>query len=148
MLGRLYAAYGDDALYIHLTRNIDDVAKSHVRRYHHKSSIFRAYHRNILMEAQPHTSLLAVAYDYCETVNRNIEFFIKDRPHTMSIALEQITTQFPQFWERINAQGDFAAAMSEWSVRHNQNPVPKDMKAKLRAKLRSYRLRIARVLYD
>ncbi len=118
-LGRLDQAYGDNAFYVHLVRNPDDVARSFVRRY--RSGIMRAYADAIL--TSPSQAPIAVARDYCDTVNRNIELFLKDKSQTMRFQLEDAQTQFGEFWERISAEGDFEAACAEFKIQHNASGV-------------------------
>jgi hypothetical protein len=123
MLGRLYQTYGDDAFYVHMTRDQNKVAESFYARYDSPGSIVRAYHTSVLMGASAETLLIETCHDFCQTVNTNIEFFLRDRPHKMHFALEQATTLFPEFWERIGAEGDLDAAMAEWTIAYNQRPV-------------------------
>ncbi len=68
LLGRLDAAYGDNAFYVHLTRDREAVARSYARRY--PRGIIGAYHTEILMGAATQnreTDLVQVAADYCDT---------------------------------------------------------------------------------
>ncbi|ERI50955.1 hypothetical protein N878_01560 [Pseudomonas sp. EGD-AK9] len=57
--------------------------------------------------------------DYCETVNSNIEAFLKNKTHKMNFALERAAADFADFWERIGARGDLESALGQWQVRHN-----------------------------
>ena len=65
-----------------------------------------------------------VALDYCDTVNTNIELFLRDKSHKMDFELESFQQDFPKFWQAIGATGDYAAALAEFSIRYN--PSPKD----------------------
>ena len=62
---------------------------------------------------------MAVAIDYCHTVNENISFFLRDKNQKMEFNLESYKKDFLEFWKRIGAKGDFEAAISEFSVKHN-----------------------------
>jgi len=117
LLGRLDAAYGERAFYVHLGRQVSDTAGSFVRRA--GFGIMQAYREGILMGGQPQQSALDVALDYIETVEANIRLFLRDKPHTMEFTLENAVRDFHEFWERIGAQGDYARALGEWSVSHN-----------------------------
>ena len=118
LLGRLDAAYGDDAIYVHLKRSKEDTANSFTKRYH--EGIIKAYRGNgIIMGASKRIQPIAVARDYCETVNHNIHMFLKDKSKKMTISLETIDEDFRTFWEYIGAEGDLEAACEELRIKHN-----------------------------
>lgn len=56
---------------------------------------------------------------YVDTVTANIEAFLRNKPRAMTIHLEHAKDRFPQFWERIGAEGDLSAATAELDHRHN-----------------------------
>ncbi len=116
-LGRLHAAFGDQAFYVHLTRNRADTAASFVKRA--DFGIMQAYREGILLGGDPQLSVLDIALDYLDTVERNIEHFLADKTRKMKLQLEQAKAQFPEFWQRINARGDLDAALAEWDVPYN-----------------------------
>lgn len=116
-LGRLDREYGDRAFYVHLRRNDRKTADSHLNRYH--GGIMRAYSAGILMRKNTKHDRLAVCLDYCDTVNSNIECFLKDKSHTLTMTLETAKADFRVFWQRIGAQGNLDAALAQWDVRHN-----------------------------
>lgn len=117
LLGRLDEAYGDRAFYVHLSRNVQGVADSFVRRA--DFGIMKAYREGILMGGQPGLSARDVALDYIETVEANIRLFLRGRPNTMRFSLEDAAADFPVFWNRIGATGDLDRATGVWSVSHN-----------------------------
>lgn len=121
-LGRLNQRYGDNALYVHLKRDRRDTAASFVMRY--SRGIIAAYRGAVLMRLPPDSDPLAVALDYCDTVQSNIEMFLEDKTHKMSFALENAAEDFVRFWTLICAQGDLDAALSEFHIRHNATPLP------------------------
>ena len=99
LLGRLERKYGDEAFYVHLRRNETDTATSFARRYSY--GIIRAYRGGgILMGLSEQTDPLAVSLDYCDTVNSNIDLFLKDKSRKMTISLEQVDRGFAEFWRR------------------------------------------------
>ena len=127
-LGRLDAAYGDSAFYVHLVRARQAVARSYGQRI--EGGIMRAYRRGMLMRLPQRYAPEVLAGDYYDTVNSNIELFLKGKSRKMTIHMEQIVEQFPLFWQAVGAQGDLEAAMAEWRVPHNATstaPTPKNM---------------------
>ena len=123
MLGRLDEAFGPRAFYVHLTRSPDRTAQSFNERWNDRFGIISAYRNGILMGSDE--DAMAICNDYVETVNANIRAFLKDKPEQMHFELEFAARDWPVFWKRIDAKGDFAASLREWEVSHNaarQNP--------------------------
>ena len=119
LLGRLDREYGTEAFYVHLQRDAEAVARSFIARY--DSGIMRAYRTTILMRKAGGADPLEVARDYCDTVNSNIEMFLRGKPYQMVFNIEAAASQFPIFWQRIGAQGHLEAALAEFTVRHNSS---------------------------
>ena len=118
LLGRLSSRFPDDVtFYVHLWRNDEATARSFEKRW--RKGIIRAYAKDILRGAHRTATPYDVCLDYCRTVNTNIEAFLMQRPNTMKIRLRDAAMRFPEFWERIGAEGDLAAALCEWERRHN-----------------------------
>jgi hypothetical protein len=117
LLGRLDTAYGDNAFYVHLKRNVDDTAMSFSRRI--DFGILKAYEQGILMHQQHLIPPQDIAHDYIETVESNIRLFLKDKSRKMDVSLETIKTDFSEFWDKINAQGNLAEALKEWRTHYN-----------------------------
>jgi hypothetical protein len=115
-LGKLDKHFGKDAMYVHLTRNNQETAKSYAKRY---GGIFGAYKTAILLGLPRSTNALSVSLDYCETVNSNIELFLKDKPNWMSFTLETAKADFQEFWERSGAEGDLEAALTTFDMPSN-----------------------------
>lgn len=118
ILGRLDESFGDDAFYVHLTRNSEATARSFNKRWHVKEGIIAAYRDAILMGAAGDP--MAVCADYVETVNSNIRAFLKDKPNIMCFEVEHARQHWPAFWQRIGATGDAEAALAEWNTAHNR----------------------------
>jgi hypothetical protein len=116
-LGRLEKAYGDDAIYVHLVRDRAATARSFVKRW--EGGIMKGYWAHILEEIPATSSKLEISADYWDTVNTNIEGFLKDKTRKMTFALENATEDFTRFWELIGAEGDLQAALGEWETSHN-----------------------------
>lgn len=116
-LGRLEKAYGDEAFYVHLRRDDLATAQSFVRRY--DSGIIRAYREVVLLGSPKKADPLRLCLDYCETVNANIELFLKDKTKQARVSLENAKEDFGRFWEWVGAEGDLRAALAEWDVKYN-----------------------------
>lgn len=117
LLGRLQQRFGDDAYYVHLHRDREQTAESFARRQ--EFGIMRAYREGILLGASPETSAHDLALDYLDTIESNIQLFLRDKTHTMEVSLENASEDFARFWEWLGAEGDRGAALAEWSTRHN-----------------------------
>lgn len=82
--------------------------------------IMRAYRDNgILMHLPDDSDPLSVAVDYCDTVNSNIELFLKDKSRKMEVNLETINSDFQKFWVFMGAEGDINSALRELKTYHN-----------------------------
>ena len=117
LLGRLDRRFGDRAFYVHLTRATRPVAESWAKRAH--TGMMNAYRYAILWHCPKDATPLDVALDYCDTVEENIRLFLRDKQNKMDFPLEEARERFPEFWRRIAAEGDLAAALGEFDVRHN-----------------------------
>ncbi len=117
LLGRLDKSYGDDAFYVHLKREPQDTASSFAKRI--DFGILKAYEQGVLMHDTHQLPVNDIASDYIETLNSNIELFLKDKTHKMLISLETVQTDFTDFWQRIGAQGNCKKALSEWRINYN-----------------------------
>jgi len=115
LLGRLDAAYGDSAAYVHLTRDEEATALSLLLRYN--QNIMLAYHKGILAGTKEEP--LRVCLDYVETVNANIAAFLRDKSRVERVRLEDAKQDFQRFWDWIGAEGDLDAALAEWDINHN-----------------------------
>ncbi len=121
LLGRLQDRFGDDAYYVHLTRDDTETAQSFVARY--DRGIMHAYRTGIINRPSPDIEPLTMALDYVHTVERNIAAFLAGKPHTMVVRLENAKEDFRAFWDWIGATGDLDAALAEWDVRHDATVV-------------------------
>lgn len=112
----------EDTFYVHLTRDPRQVARSYTRRWDDEfaSSIVRAFGHGILVRPRwRKEQRRRVARFYVDTVTENLRAFLDHQAHTMDFPLEQAAALFPEFWERIGAEGDLAAALGEFDVLHN-----------------------------
>lgn len=115
-LGRLQKRYGDDAFYVHLKRDRDATARSFTKRY--QMGIIEAYRKRIIsggLSLDP----MDVCRHYVDTVNSNIESFLRDKTNCMSFRLETAQEDFPEFWDRVGATGDLPSSLREWNRKYN-----------------------------
>ena len=116
-LGKLDKIYGDEAFYVHLNRNRQQTIESFARR--ENFGIMKAYKEGILLGGEESQSAEDIAADYIETIETNIQCFLKDKQNKMQFSLENATQDFQVFWERIGASGDLNTALKEWTKTYN-----------------------------
>lgn len=142
-LGKLDEAYGNDAFYVHLTRNMDEVVASFMKR--RGFGIMKAFEFGIVRTPSPDledTKLLA--REVCETATANIVHFLKDKDHQMNFQLETASDDFAIFWKAIGAEGDFDEAVRCWESVNNAssgNMVPTSLNERLIHQLKRLRRR-------
>lgn len=118
LLGRLDKAYGDNAYYVHLTRDLGKTCESLVKRIN--QGIMRAYKTpGILLKMDKSTDPYKIAEDFCLTVNENIKHFLKDKSNKMNFSLENAKPDFKQFCNNIKADVNIDLALSEFDIKHN-----------------------------
>ena len=117
-LGKLDKQYGDNAIYVHLKRNNNDTATSYAKRLF-PGGIIPAYRKGILQHLPDDTPDLSVSLDYCDTVNSNIELFLKDKTRKLEFNLENAKHDFKKFWDFIDAKGDLDSALAEFNIAYN-----------------------------
>ena len=123
-LGRLAKFDDSRTLYVHLTREQSETASSFLNRW--GRGVIAAYADAILLGRAKTAPDLRVCFDYVDTVNANIEEFVRHRPHVESDRLESLAEDFVRLWDRIDAEGDQAAAIRELAKRHNRGFIQPD----------------------
>lgn len=118
-LGRLDEKYDKNAFYVHLRRNIRDTSLSLSKRTG-LGSILCSYANGIYIK-QNNVSNYDVALDYCNTVDKNIQLFLKDKPNKMEIWIENIKTTFPLFWKAISAEGNLDKALDVFNHKYHSS---------------------------
>lgn len=68
----------------------------------------------------PESEKFAVSKFMVETIDDNIEEFLKDKSHVV-IELERIEEDFPRFWSWVGAVGDLEAALKVWRNPRNDS---------------------------
>jgi len=114
---------GEDTLYIHLIRDLQETADSFLHRLrnsNYRASIMSAFSHGILMKpgdwSKDEEAL--VARFYVDTIHANIATFLKDKKHLV-VHLQDGGESFDAFLSEIEAQGDLAAARQTWQMVHN-----------------------------
>jgi hypothetical protein len=57
--------------------------------------------------------------DFYDTINDNINFFLKDKSRKIVVQLENFKVGYEEFWHAIGAQGDLEKALKELEIRRN-----------------------------
>lgn len=128
-----------DAYYVHLKREPSAVARSYLKRWQeprtpmgvvrHQARLLRPWRSLVAVfgngiiqryERWPDAEKLAVSEFLVETIDDNIEEFLRDKNH-MVMDLETITEDFPRFWDWCGAEGDLDAAMQVWATPQNDS---------------------------
>jgi len=139
ILGRLEKAYGDNAIYVHMRRDVQATAESFVKRYDN-GGIMQAYRTGgILMNLPLHADPMQVALDYCDTVNSNVEAFLSNKTKKMEFRLEHAKEDFVELCNFIDAEVDMTAALAEFDKAHNASAKrrPVSYRRKLKAMVSS-----------
>jgi hypothetical protein len=118
-LGRLDAAYGDRATYVHMMRNEDEVVRSYMKRYKSERSIVYGYRTTIIPNPAPETAASDLVRDFCRTVNANVAQFLADKSRKITVHLETAEQDFAACWDMAGFEGDREAALREWRVPYN-----------------------------
>ena len=134
-LGRLEETYGDQAFYVHMTRNEDEVVRSYLKRWKVDRSIVYGYRTGIVPNPDPGVHPVEVVRDMCRTINANVRAFMADKPRVAVLRLENAEEDFTAFWKAAEMEGDLKAALQEWTVPYNasRSPQPSGMAKLMRA---------------
>src|ERR1044071_6444136 len=107
-LGTLEKEYGDSAYYVHLLRRREDVARSMITRgedsiaFSFASGILQHYRRARTLSDQERYE---IGLQYWDTVNDNIELFLRGKSKLITVWLDQVKPAFQRFWAEIGAEG-------------------------------------------
>lgn len=110
----------ESTLFVHLKRNAENTARSFALRK--REGIMRAYREGILMRGNQktlHDEDIALAKDYIQCVNENIQAFLSNKPHVMQMDLETLNNDLPKLWRYINAKGNLESAITSTNIKHN-----------------------------
>ena len=124
LLGRLDQYYKNrNVIYVHLRRDPERTARSFSSRVA-PGGILHEYKNGVLSHIPGDIDPFSLALDYVETVNCNIEIFLRGIPNSMSFQLENYKEDWPRFWQLIGAEGDYESSIKEFSVAHNASGAP------------------------
>lgn len=120
-LGSLDARYGDDPVYVWLTRDPEATAVSYAARFTGASSIVHAFGCGVLRTEGDYDPL-EVSRLIVSTVNDNIALFLRDKTKVAHASLPDLRPGFDEMCEHLDAEGDMDAAHTELQKHHNKRP--------------------------
>lgn len=106
-LGSLDRMYGDDPVYVHLTRDPDVVAESWSVR-HNSGGQLPTWLDVVLYRPKPddRSNALPGARLMVQTVTDNIELFMRDKSKVFRLDIEDPHDEFDRMWDMIGAEGN------------------------------------------
>ena len=123
MLGSLDKYYGDNPIYVHLSRNTEEVVQSHSKRYSPDTNtgIMSAFGHGILQQPASYNSkdLNLVANMYVEVVTHNIESFLSNKSKVIRFDTANPEESVHKIWEMGKIEGDIHKALQEWNYKYN-----------------------------
>lgn len=133
-LGSLDARYGDEAVYVHLTRDPEQVAESCTHRFYLGAGLMHGWSAGIIRRKEPPEPEDRMRYArlFVDTITANIELFLKDKSRVVRIRTGRAHEAFDELWDLIGAEGDRAAAHAELDVIHNRRKRPRKKRKKKR----------------
>lgn len=111
LMGPLHERFTNDTVLVYLKRDLAKVAASYDKRWHVKHGIVRGYADSILMLPSRLWNREA-ALDFVTVVDRNIAFAARLFNDFIEINIDNPDDGFYEFWSKINAIGDYEAALS------------------------------------
>lgn len=130
-LGLLDEAFGEEAFYVHLTRNHSEVERSYLERWADPVTLGRGWAQMVMLSHSIDKALRPyVVRDAVAAMNAGIRLFLKDKPHQITVAIEDCPDAFFAFWDAIGAEGDRDAAGREWAIPRNANQPGRAEKAR------------------
>lgn len=121
-LGGLDKRYGDDPVYVHLTRDPEETAQSYSHRWRGPVSLVRAYGNGIVQSRRPlneDQDWLDVSRSAIAAVTENIEAFLATKSKVVHASLPDLRDGFDEMWKRAGLDGDLDAAHETLTRRHN-----------------------------
>lgn len=122
-LGEMHERYGNEPLYVHLTRDPAATAESFSERFHGRSSIVRSFGQHIIIKPNVPADgqqRLDISRYCVDTIDANIRLFLRDKTKVVRVQMENFHEGFDRVWTRMGALGDLDAAHAELDVRHNR----------------------------
>ena len=125
-LGSIDKLYGNNALYLKLTRNKQKIINSYLKRKTLNQGILPAFAINIFQQKKRDITKAGyewAANHYVNTVYDNINFFLKNKNNTLEIDIDSPIESFKEFWEEIEAIGNIDNAINEFNVKYNSSKI-------------------------
>jgi hypothetical protein len=121
--GEMAKRFKEKVLYVNLVRDFEATVDSFHHRLQnsqYRASIMNAFAHGIIEKSRDwrEDQEQEVAQFYVETVQSNIELFLKDRPHHV-VHLQDGGKSFDEFLQMIHAEGNLEAARATWLEVHN-----------------------------
>lgn len=123
MLGALDDRYADEPIYVHLTRDRLETAKSFNKRWEWRHSAIRMFVEGICMtppESLSEQERLEACLQYVDTVNANIRQFLKDKTRVVEVTLEEIEYGFRKLCKVVGVDPS-REAIDQLKVAHNRS---------------------------
>lgn len=124
-LGSLERLYDDEeTFYVFLKRDPERIAASYIRRWHITVSIVRAFYHGILMcrnKKPTDDEKMASARLFVQTVEDNIEAFLRTHPNHAVINTENLEADFMAFMDQAGLEGDREAIRATLNSVNNTN---------------------------
>lgn len=118
-LGTIDIMYRDEPVYVHLTRNPEKVARSWAAKSGHKPGQAATWSETVIYQPESKIKPLDAARLMVESVNHNIDLFLKDKTKVVRMRIEDPHDAFDEFWDLIGATGNKRKAHEELKVKHN-----------------------------
>lgn len=119
-LGTLDRLYGDDPVYVHLTRDPEAVARSWAARQNRGGQMPMWLDVVLYRPRQRDEEVsLAAARLMVQTVTDNVELFLRDKTRVVRLSIEDPHDGLDRLWRLLGAEGDREAAHHELGVRHD-----------------------------
>lgn len=121
-LGGLERRYGDEPLYVHLTRDPEEVAESYSRRFAVRASLARSYANGVVRRPSPpgdQDARLDAARAMVATITENIEAFLATKSRVVRASLPDLRPGFDETWKMAGLEGDLDGAHRALEQVHN-----------------------------
>lgn len=124
-LGSLDRIYGDEAVYVHLTREADETARSWSTRQQRGGQMPGFLDVVLYRPRRERAASMDAARLMVQTVTDNIRLFLRDKTHTVEIPIEDPHDSFDTFWGLINAEGNRSQAHATLDKHYNTSYRPR-----------------------
>ncbi|MBC8196252.1 MAG: hypothetical protein H8E60_00040 [Candidatus Marinimicrobia bacterium] len=123
-LGSINKMYGNDAYYVKLWRDQKQIVNSFLKRKKLNQGIIKAFSVGIMQQKQMKISQKGYHWavnHYVNTINDNIDFFLKDKSNFVKIDINNPIENFEKFWYEIEGIGNLDIALLEFDIKYNSS---------------------------